>query len=154
MVLKKSPEWQEMSAVDAKELNLTPRQTALMTGLVEGKSLSEAARAARISERTAARYVAAEEFRRVMREVQRQRLELVVSQAHGVGDAAVEVLQQIAADPAAPASARVAAARHLDARRWRALEFGSLRAEVDEVKERLEVRERELALCQTTSDAR
>src|SRR5438105_4345289 len=127
---------------------LTPRQTALLAALIAGQSLTDAARAARVSLRTAQRYTTAPAFRRALADVQAARLASVVAAAHAVGDESVRVLQAIANDPAAPASARVAAARHLDARRWRALEFGSLRAEVDQLEQRLQAREQELNLCQ------
>lgn len=133
--------------------SLKPREAALLAGIIEGKSVEAAAKDAGIPTRSAYRYAASDAFKRALRECQRERLELVVARCHAIGDEAVRLLEAIASDATAPASARVAAARHLDARRWRALEFGSLRAEVDEVRERLESKERELALCQVTTSA-
>lgn len=133
---------------------ISPRQAALLAGLIEGKGIDAAAKAARIATRTAYRWAASEPFKRALRATTREITETVVARAHGLGDGALRVLESIASDATAPASARVAAARHLDSRRWRALEHGQLRREVDEVRERLESRERELALCQTTSSER
>lgn len=139
------------SAIDS----LKPREAALLACIVEGKSVEAAAKDARIATRTAYRYAASDAFKRALRECQRELTAVVVSRAHGIGDEAIKVLEAIASDATAPASARVAAARHLDSRRWRALEHGQLRAEVDEVRERLESKERELALsCPTTSAAK
>jgi molybdenum-dependent DNA-binding transcriptional regulator ModE len=126
--------------------HLRPRQALLLAGLMAGKGIEAAAKEAGISARTAYRYAADDAFKRALRESQRELTLWVVARAHGIGDEAIRTLEAIASDATAPASARVAAARHLDARRWRALEHGSLRAEVDEVRERLESKERELAL--------
>jgi hypothetical protein len=140
-----------MTEVVTKTDELKPRQAALLAGLIAGLTLEAAAKNARVSVRTAYRYANDATFRRALSQAQREALSLVVSRVHGIGDEAVRVLELIAADETVPASARVAAARHLDFRRWRALEHGSLRAEVEELRERLEVKEREAKLVGQSS---
>ena len=130
-----------MSDIDATSTDLSPRQSALMTSLLTGMSLDEAAKSARISVRTANRYLKNTAFRDCLRKLQQEQLTLVVTQSHGIGDKAVKVLQSISDDPTAPATARVSASRHLDARRWIALEHANLQSQLDEIRALLTNRE-------------
>ena len=130
-----------MSDIDSTVSDLSPRQHALLTALLSGLSLEDCCKTARISVRTAGRYLKKNIFRERLVELQQQQLELVVARSHAIGDEALKILQSLSSDTKTPASARVASCRHLDGRRWTALEHGSLQNQLDEIRSMLRDRE-------------
>lgn len=95
------------------EKGISPRQARFIAALLEGKAVATAAREAKVSDRQAARYMAAPVVRAELRRLQDETLAQVTRQlAAGMG-AAVTALLEIAKKPGAPESARVSAAGKL-----------------------------------------
>lgn len=119
--------------IEDRELNV--RQMRVVVALIEYPTISDAASACDIGESTIRRWLAQDEgFRVALREASRRMVESAIAHVHKSADEAVRVLESIAADDKAPYTARVAAARYLDARRLRFLDALDLRDEVDELK--------------------
>jgi hypothetical protein len=76
-----------------------------------------------------------EPFREGLREAQRGALDLAIARAQVIADGAVATLEAIHKDESQPATARVAAARALDARRWKAAELGDVTERLDELEQ-------------------
>ena len=112
-----------------------------VVAILDTDSLEDAAKAARVSARTLRRWRKLDAFRSRLREAQDEMMTLAVARSHRIADESVTALITIRDDTRAPANARVAAARHLDARRWKADEQGNLRADVEAIKKNQEEQE-------------
>src|ERR1051325_7790896 len=122
-----------MAETDRKN-ELSPRMERAIAALLETNSLEDAAKAARISARTLRRWRKRDDFRARLREAQDELMMLAVARSHRIVYDSVAALIAMRDDPKFPASARFNAARHLDARRWKADEHGNLRADVEGIK--------------------
>src|SRR3954469_10724751 len=112
-----------------EQLNI--RQSRAIVALIEHATITDAAAACDIGESTIRRWLASdEEFRRALREATRRLLDHAIAHAPKAADDAVKTLEVIASDEKAPHTARVAASRYLDARRWRVADAIDLREEV------------------------
>jgi uncharacterized protein YjiS (DUF1127 family) len=119
---------------NGRENNVTPKMIAAIMALLSEPTLEAAATKARVSVRTIRRWRELEVFRDELKEAQRRALDLAVARAQAVADEAVETLVAIHKDESQPANARVAAARALDARRWKAHDVGDMSARIEELE--------------------
>jgi transposase len=118
---------------ESEQVNV--RQTRAIVALIEHATIGDAAAACEIGESTIRRWLASDEgFRKALRDATRRMVDGAMAHAPKAADEAVKVLESIANDAGAPHTARVAAARHLDARRLRFLDALDLRDEVEELK--------------------
>jgi transposase len=112
------------------------RQMRVIVALIEHPTIADAAAACDIGESTIRRWLAEDEtFREALRDATQRLLEHTLAHAPMAADKGVKVLEEIAASETAPANARVAAAKYLDARRLRLIEVGDLQHRVDELEE-------------------
>jgi hypothetical protein len=119
-----------------EDRQLNVRQTRAIAALIEHATITEAAAACDIGESTIRRWLADDEaFREALRDATQRLLEHTLAHAPIAADKAVKVLEEMIANEKAPANARVAAAKYLDARRLRLLEVGDLQHRVDELEE-------------------
>ena len=90
---------------------LTRKQEALMSALLTAPSLAAAAQQAGLSEVTAWRWLKDTTFQAAYREARRAVVQHAIAQVQQATGEAVETLRNVMQDPAAPASARVSAAK-------------------------------------------
>lgn len=90
---------------------LTVRQRRFIAALIAHRTIGEACEAAGIGERTGYRYLSNPAVRYALSEAQTQELGQITRKAVAAMTEALETLVGIAKDVAAPASARVSAAR-------------------------------------------
>ena len=120
---------------------------ALLAELLRGATLVEAAAAAKVSERTARRRVAAPEFRARLDAGRRELLGLVVARLASLAEDAVDTLRELLGE-ATPAPQRLGAAREA----LRHLAVLGEAADARELGERLERLERRLGLVAVGED--
>lgn len=96
---------------NSAQRELTPRQAAVVAEIALGKTWKAAAAATGVSEATIARWMRLEQVRAAVREQQAEIVGSAARAAVGNITTALSVLLHVALDVAAPASARVAAAR-------------------------------------------
>jgi DNA-binding transcriptional MerR regulator len=113
---------------------LTPKQEAAIMALLSEPTLEAAAKRARVSVRTLRRWKNSDAFREGLRVGQRRVFDLAIARAQNIADEAVATLEAIHKDTSQPATARVAAARALDSRRWKAHDAGDLEARLEELE--------------------
>jgi hypothetical protein len=131
-----------------EEKNLTSKQLKLLLNLLSAPTISLAAKEAGIGERTAFRFLADPIFQRHYQKAKRQQVGQAISRLQQVSGEAVSTLTTIAADPEAPASSRVSAARVILETAFRGTELEALESRLEELEGRLlelcEYRERTL----------
>jgi len=101
---------------------LRARETAMLAGLLAGKSTSEAAKDAGMSRRTGYRVLERESFQLAYRRAKSELLSAATSALHSHAKNFIETLAGIATDKTLPGSYRVAAAREGLAAMFRAVE--------------------------------
>ena len=109
-------------------------ESALIAALLAGSTWEQAATAAGCSRATVSRRLAEPAFRARLEEARAEHLQLVSDRLAHACTSAVETLEGIMADPAAPPSARVSAARST-------LDLAGRYREMVEVEERLQALE-------------
>ncbi len=117
------------------ETTLSVRQQRGLAALVANPTASDAAAASGIGESTLRRWLNNENFRAALHRAGRELLAHTVAHAGLSGANAVKILETIAADANSPATARVQAARYLDQRSTRLLEFGDFARRLEELEE-------------------
>lgn len=96
-----------MAAIDS----LSPRERRGLAFLIAAPSIADAARHAGISTRTFRRWLQREDFSQALTESARTAYSATIRRGQAASEQALETLLEVAADHAAPANARVAAAR-------------------------------------------
>ena len=90
---------------------LTPRQRRFVGALLTARTIAEAAAAVAVSSRTGERWARLPAVQVALRDAQAEALAQTARRAFAALTTALDVLQGIMADPAAPTGARVSAAR-------------------------------------------
>lgn len=108
---------------------------ALIAALLTSSTIEEAASKARVSVRSARRWMADESFKRLYAQARRDSLDQAVARLHQVTGLAVASLAEVLSSPDAPPAAKVSAARTI-------LEFGFRGAELADIEARIERLER------------
>ena len=106
--------------------NLSAHQTRALAALLVSPTISEAANSCGLHERTVRRYLEEPEFRAAYLEARRAAVSQVTAQLQAAGGETVEALRDVMGDKAAPASARVSAARAVLELSYRGLEVEDL----------------------------
>jgi hypothetical protein len=114
--------------------NLSAHQSRALAALLVCPTISQAAKACGLHERTIRRYLEDWRFRAAYLEARRAVVSQATAQLQAAGAEAVEALRDVMGDKAAPASARVSAARAV-------LELGHRGLEDEDLAHRLEVLE-------------
>ena len=117
------------------EEKLSPKQEKALVALLDCGEIQQAAARAEVSDVTLWRWLQQAEFQRRYREARRQLVETAVAQLQGDCTTAARVLREVAEDTAAPASARVAAAKAILEQSIAAVQLTDLQAEVEEIKQ-------------------
>ena len=91
--------------------NLTPRQRRFVGALLTARTIAEAAAAVGCSARTGERWARLPAVQSALRDAQGEALAQTARRAFAALSMALDVLQNIMADPGAPTGARVSAAR-------------------------------------------
>jgi len=121
---------------------MTRKAEAAVAALLAHASIAESAKSIGIAERTLRRWLAREDFRRKYLAARRSAFDRAIDALHRHALEAVTTLRDVMLDAAAPASARVSAARTV-------LELGRVSIELDDLCERLESVERVLCVRST-----
>jgi hypothetical protein len=132
--------WQEMARAEEK---LKGKQAAALTALLSQPTVADAAKAAKIGERTLWRYLSEETFAEAYREAKRELVGHTIMRLQANASAAAKVLMDVASNTEQPASARVAAARVIIDHALNGAKLNDLQSEMDEIKRMLATRETE-----------
>jgi hypothetical protein len=125
------------------EKKLPGKQEAALTALLQHGTTRAAAAACGVNESTLWRYMQDADFQRRHRAARRAVVEQTISMLQQAGAAAVATLVKVMQDTAAPASARVSAARAIIEQGVSAVELTDLQQQVEEIKRLLAAREGE-----------
>ena len=106
--------------------NLSGHQSRALAALLAHPTISEAAKACGLHERTVRRYLEDSGFRAAYLEARRAVVSTATARLQATGSEAVECLRDVMKDKAAPASARVSAARTVLELSYRGLELEDL----------------------------
>ena len=106
--------------------NLSGHQNRALAALLVCPTISEAAKACGLHERTIRRYIEDSRFRAAYLEARRAAVSQATARLQAAGAEAVEALRDVMGDKAAPASARVSAARAVLELSYRGLEVEDL----------------------------
>ena len=117
---------------------LTPSQEKAIIALLAEPSLSRASAACGIGERTLYRWLREPGFRTAYRSARREAFSHAIALTQRYAPLAVQTLAKVMADDSAPHTARVQAATSL-------LRFGRDGVELDDLQERLEALEAQMA---------
>ena len=118
--------------------NLTPNQEKAIIALLAEPSLSKAAAACGTGERTLYRWLREPAFKSAYRSARREAFSHAIALTQRYAPLAVQTLAKVMADDNAPHTARVQAATSL-------LRFGRDGIELDDLQERLEALEAQMA---------
>lgn len=121
-------------------VNLTVRQRRGVAALLVCGTHEQAASAIGVSPRTLLRWRRSEPFKEALRAAYLESIQQSITAAQFASDEAVQTLREIQRDPAQPAGARIAAAKYLDQRHWRLVQFGELLSDLAEIKNLIEQR--------------
>jgi hypothetical protein len=119
-----------------KDGNLLPSNKArALRALMEYPSIQEAAKAARVGQRSIVRWLAKDEaFKRELAEAQKRALDQTIARLSGAGPLAADVLAQIATDDEVPASVRVQAASRILSEQRVGMNLSVLKNEIDDLR--------------------
>jgi len=106
------------------------RKEKALEALLEAKTLTEAAERAGIAKSTLWRWLGDPQFQAGFRERRTEITRQIVARLRVAGTRAAAVLQELADDPEAPASARVSAARAILENAFRGFELEDLEARI------------------------
>ena len=113
---------------------LTAKQEQAIVALLEHAAVSKAAEACKVTETTLWRWLQSAEFQARYRAARRQLVEAAIARLQSACTDAVDVLKEVAQDAAAPASARVTAARTILEQSISAIQLTDLQQQIEEVK--------------------
>ena len=117
---------------------LTRRQDAAILALLTHPSIPEAAKAAQVSPKTLWRWMQREDFQAAYQRARREVVRRGLANLQEAVTEAVQTLRDVMADPKAPASARVSAARTVLESALRAVEIEDLQKRLAEIEEKVE----------------
>lgn len=112
---------------------------AAIIALLTAPTIEDAAKEAGVSDTTLYRWLKLPEFQEELRETKKQAVNLALTKLQHSTTAAVQVLQDVAEDKDAPASARVSAAKGI-------LDMALKAVELDDLIQRLKKLEEQIAL--------
>lgn len=118
---------------------LTAKQEKVLLELLKTPRIEDAARAAGVSPATVFRMLQSERFQREWRRARIETRQQTISLLVQSGALAVQVLTNIAANPAAPSTARVAAAKGLLEHSERSTRDEDLEARIEELEWKLKM---------------
>ena len=113
---------------------LTAKQEQAIVALLEHAAVAKAAEACKDTETTLWRWLQLPAFQSRYRAARRQLVEAAIARLQSACTDAVDVLKEVAQDAAAPASARVTAARTILEQSMSAIQLTDLQAQVDDIK--------------------
>jgi hypothetical protein len=113
------------------QTKLPGKQAAALAALLAHPTVRDAARAANVAEGTLWRYLADPAFAAHYQEARRQATEHLIARLTADSTKAAKVLIDVAEDEAAPASARVSAARAIIEQALKGAELRDLMARID-----------------------
>jgi hypothetical protein len=124
------------SELDKDDIDLLPeRQQAALVGLLKSRSVKEAADSSGVSERTLFRFLRDPAFSEHYQRMRRQVVEAAVLRLQADASDAAQVLRDVARDSAAPAAARVSAARLTIELAYKGIEQGDLQQRIGSLEE-------------------
>ena len=118
--------------------NLTAKQERALLALMGERTLDDAAKSARVGQRTLRRWLQQPTFRAAFLELRREVLGAATARLQAVACDAVDALHSVVLDRQAPPAARVSAARTVLDQANRAVEIEDLSVRVAQLEERSE----------------
>lgn len=110
--------------------------------LLTAPNIDEAAKIVGVGASTLYRWLKLPEFQEELKEARRQAVALAIGKLQRSTSAAVGVLQSVAEDKEAPASARVSAAKTIIEMALKAVELDDVIRRLDEIEKAMEAREK------------
>ncbi len=124
---------------------LNPKQGKAIAALLSEKTVGGAAQKAGVGERTLLRWLQTDDFKAAYRDARREATSQAIARLATTSSGAVDTLQSVCNDLAAPPAARVSAAKTL-------LDFAFRAVEIDDLAARVELLENSLELLAITDD--
>jgi hypothetical protein len=135
----KEPDEISLEQGELGELSL--KQELALRAVISQPTLRDAARAAGVSAPTLWRYMQDEAFSRRLKVARREVVDHAFRRLQGAADDAVTALHDLVRREDTPARARIAAARSILEFSFRAAEYESLRARIDELEEFIRIKQ-------------